>query len=111
MAVTESITRLRATPTGETDRYGNPTYEETPTTIPGAHFAPGGSEELNETGREALTTAPKLYWRNEWPDILPTDRIIARGTTYTVEGDAKEWRGSVVGGLVVQLHAVREGQV
>jgi hypothetical protein len=103
----ESVTRLRRVAAG-TDRYGSPTFTESSTAITGAAFAPGGSVEPVEVGRAAVITSPALYFRST-VDLLATDRVIVRGTTYTVEGDPAVWVSPYTGetrGVSVSLKAV-----
>jgi hypothetical protein len=104
--VGEPVTRRRQEQTGE-DRYGNPVYEFVDTVLAErAGFDPGGSREPVEVGREQVVTTPKLYFRQQWPDLTSSDRVIVRGVEYAIEGDDGDWRspyGSDVGGLVVEL--------
>lgn len=93
----------------DTDRYGKPIYGEVLSDLPPARFAPGGMVEPIEQGREPVVLNPTLYWRKLWPEILPSDRLVVRGDTYTVVGEPADWKGRSVGGLVVQLLAVKDG--
>lgn len=105
----EDVIRLRQEQTG-VDRYGEPIYDETETTIPSAFFAPGGTSEPVMVGAAPVISEPKCYWRREWPDIVETDRLIVRGQTYSVEGFPADWRspnGTGMGGLVVSLRRVK----
>ena len=104
----EPVTRLRRTQSG-TDSYGDPIYTETSTAIAPALFAPGGPQEPLEPGREPVVMAPTLYWPNEWPDVIASDRLTVRGVTFEIVGQPQDWRGTRVGGLTVSLHAVEEG--
>lgn len=100
----EAVTRRRRVQTGE-DRYGAPIYEPVDEVLPGrALFDPGGSREPVEVGREPVVTNPKLFFRNQWPDITSDDVLIVRGREYTVQGDPADWRNERdFGGLVVEL--------
>lgn len=107
----ETVTRIRAGAQTGTDAFGQPVYgPDVETTIDGAMFAPGGSSESVEVGREAVVTAPTLYFRAAWPDIVETDRIRVRGVEYDVDGRPADWRDPFgtdgPGGLVVTLKAV-----
>lgn len=104
----DAVTRLRRVQSG-LDPYGNPVYTETSTALPSARFAPRDVIPSAEPGREPVVTEPTLYWRNQWPDVLPSDRLTVRGVTYAVQTDPADWRGDMVGGLVVKLRNVEEG--
>jgi hypothetical protein len=106
----EVVTRLRRVQDG-TDTYGDPVWSDTPaeTSLPGAWFAPGGTQEPVEVGRAAVISVPTVYFPHSWPDIQPTDQLRVRGVVYEVTGDPADWRSPVesrVGGLVVQLRRV-----
>lgn len=102
------VTRLRRAESGK-DRYGDPVYEETSVELPPALFAPGGASEPVVSGREPVVTEPTVYWRGVWPDVVASDRLVVRGRVYEVVGDPADWRGNLVGGLVVRLMRVEEG--
>lgn len=106
--VGEPVTRVRREQTG-IDRYGNPEYGDVQTVLPErAGFAPGGTSEPVEVGREPVITTPKLYFLRQYPDLRRDDRVIVRGRTYLVDGDQADWIdpfGSIVGGAVVELEA------
>lgn len=104
----DAVTRLRRVADGE-DRYNNPLYTETVTELAPALFAPKDVIPPSEPGREPVVVEPTLYWRNEWPDVVASDRLIVRGKTYNVQSIPADWRGSNVGGLVVKLHASEDG--
>lgn len=104
------VTRLRRQKTGE-DRYGNDLFEEVPTELPPALFAPKDEIPVAEPGRAPVVTVPTLYWRRQWPDVLASDRLTVRGVTYDVQTDPADWRGQFTGGLVVKLRDTREGVV
>lgn len=67
-----------------------------------ALFAPSDTAPATGEASEPVVPAPTLYWFNEWPDVVDTDRIIVRGVTYEVFTNPADWRGGV-GGLVVRL--------
>ena len=102
----EPVTRRRQQQTG-TDRYGNPVYGDVDTVLEErAGFDPGGSREPVEVGRTQTVTTPKLYFRRQFPDLTPSDKVIVRGVIFDIQGDPADWRspyGSDVGGLVVEL--------
>lgn len=107
----ETVTRIRPGAQTGTDAFGQPVYgSDAETDIDGAMFAPGGSSEPVEVGREAVVTAPTLYFRGTWPDIVATDRIRVRGVEFAVDGKPADWRDPFgtggPGGLVVTLKAV-----
>lgn len=107
----ETVIRIRAgAPTGEHDRYGAPILgPDVETPLEGAAFDPGGSREPVEVGRAAVITTPRVFFPEQWPDVVSTDRLRVRGVEYRVTGRPPEWRdpfGSDVGGLVVELEAV-----
>ena len=105
----DAVTRLRRTKSGE-DRYGNPIYSESSTSLPPAMFAPGHDDHRKDPvpGRSAIALTPTLYWHNQWPDVVESDRLTVRGITYEVDGKPADWRGSAVGGLTVTLREVIE---
>lgn len=105
--LTDLVVRLRKEQTGE-DRYGDPVYGDVESPLPGALFAPGGTSEPVGPGREPVVMEPTLYWRNQWPDVVASDRLRVRGRVFEVEGEPAEWRGKRVGGLVVTLRRVEE---
>lgn len=99
---TETVTRLR--PATSDDRYGDTTPgEQAEEDIDGALFAPGGTQEPVQIGREAVIAEPSLYFPRTWPDILATDLMRVRGDVYQVTGFPADWRGVTAGGLVVEL--------
>lgn len=102
----EEVTRRRREVVGE-DRYGDAVYEDVEDVLAErAAFDPGGSIETPQAGRNPVTTKPKLYFRNQWPDLTRDDRVVVRGVEFLVDGDPADWRsphGSGRGGLVVEL--------
>lgn len=115
----ETVTRIRAGASTENDRYGNPIPgEPAETTLRGAFFAPGGTQEPVEAGRTqepveagrtAVITEPEIYFPGSWPDIQPDDRLRIRGDVYEVTGDPADWKSpwaSGLGGLAIRLRKV-----
>lgn len=107
MAWGEPVVRIREQVTGE-DRYGNPVTADVEEPLPNAAFAPEGAPEVTEPGRVVVSQSPTLYWREEWPDVVASDRLRVRGVEYAVDGDPADWRtpwDSGPGGLVVRLRS------
>lgn len=106
----ETVVRIRAGASPGDDRYGNPIPgTDVETSLTGAAFAPGGTLEPVEVGRTPIITTPKVYFRDDDPDLVPTDRLRIRGVIYTVEGHPAVWISpwtSVTRGTVVELKAV-----
>lgn len=102
----EPVIRRRNQQTG-TDRYLDPIYEDVDTLLEErAAFDPGGTVEPVEVGRERVVTTPKLYFREQRPDLTRDDRVVMRGKEYQVDGDPSDWvspYGTSLGGLVVEL--------
>ena len=109
MFAVEPIYRHRRSQTGSDGR-GNPIYKWTRTSLADGLFSPGGTVEPVEPGREPVVTSPTIHWFKMWPDVVASDRIEVRGATYEVIGEPAEWRGTRVGGLVVKLRRVAEGE-
>lgn len=104
----ETVTRLRRVDTGEVDRYGNPVYADDSTDLDGAMFAPGGSVEPAEVGREPVVTTPTLYFTRQ-VDVVSSDQLVVRGDTYQVTGRPATWVSPWTGetmGTVVTLELV-----
>lgn len=106
--MTETVIRRR--PTTAEDRYGNQvpsSWADTPITVIG--LAPTGPDgEVYEPGRQAVVSGLTLY-AEPGTDIDPNDRIVARGTTWEVDGDVGVWDSpySTQGGVVAVLKKVR----
>lgn len=96
------VVRLRRTESG-TDRYGLPIYTTTEADLPKALFAPRHVVPAVEVGRQASIVEPTLYWPDQWPDVVASDRLRVRGRVYEVNAEASDWKGHGVGGLVVVL--------
>lgn len=103
--VTETVTRIRHGAQTGTDAFNVPIYgPDIETDITGALVAPGGSTEVITTaGRVPVVTPTTVYFRDAWPDIVPTDRLRVRGVVYDVAGKPADWRSDGPGGLVVPL--------
>ncbi|QHO91029.1 hypothetical protein CWT12_06455 [Actinomyces sp. 432] len=104
------VVRVRAGP-GTTDRYGERVPgPDTETDLPPALLAPAGASVSGATsepvaaGVTTVLSAPTLYWRRAWPDVLASDRLRVHGTTYRVEGAPARWPS----GLVVTLAAATD---
>lgn len=91
----ETVTRLRA-PYAE-DRYGNPASTRdwalaSELDIPGCSVQPMvGDEVLGD--RDSIAHRWILY-APPGVDVVPTDRISHRGTTYEVQSDIRRWTGA-----------------
>lgn len=88
----ETVTVLARTQTG-VDRYGKPVYgwPGPGVEVAGCAVAPRSSEEPTEVGRQAVITGLQVYLP-PGTEIAPSDRLVVRGETFEVEGDAGEWR-------------------
>lgn len=96
------VTRLRSTPAG-LDQWGDPVPGPwVETALPDALFAPGGTSEPVQPGTAAVVSTPTVYWRGQWPDIGPADRLSVDGTVWQVEGRPARWPL----GMAVTLKAV-----
>lgn len=97
----ERVTRIRAVPTGHTDRYGKPATSDVETPLPPALFAPASSSEPVAVGRAQVNTADTLYWRVSVP-LTAADRVRVRGRVREVDGEPAVWRraGRTVGVVV-----------
>lgn len=105
----DEVTRLRREQVG-VDRYNNPVYETAESVLPElALFAPKDVIPAVEVGRSPVVTEPTLYWLEAWPDVRADDRLRVRGVEYEVAAVPADWRGRMVGGLVVKLRDSTEG--
>ena len=104
----EPVTRIRRTETGR-DRYNQPIYDTVEQALPLALFAPKHLVPAVEVGRQPVVVEPTLYWANQWPDVVETDRLRVRGREYEVLAQPAEWRGHGAGGLTVVLRDITEG--
>lgn len=109
-----TVTVWRRSQTG-TDRRGEPVFERRPHTEPGALFAPtgaGSNGDVVDVDRQAAVSAPTLYFRGRFPDILPDDEVDVYGQRMVVVGRPERWHdptGMGVEGTVVRLLHVEEG--
>lgn len=95
----ETVTRLRATASanpysGESDSLDWNDPDEL--TITGVAVEPTSTRELPEVGSDTLTIDFRLYVPYQ-ADILPQDRLVVRGDTYSVEGSRLDWRNPYTG--------------
>ncbi|MET0490363.1 MAG: hypothetical protein ABW143_09025 [Acidimicrobiales bacterium] len=108
--VGETIVRLRAGASTDEDRYGDPLpSDDVRTPITGAMFDPGGTREPAEVGRQPVITTPKLYFRDQEPNLSAGDRVEVRGLVFDIEGDLAVWVNPWTGrteGTVVELKRV-----
>lgn len=81
-----TVTVIRS---GGRDNFGNP-EPVTRHQIPGCLVAPRGSEEGANTFANTVITGAELF-TPAGADVLATDRIIARGVTYDVDGEVGDW--------------------
>lgn len=103
--MSDAVIRLRKVQSG-VDRYRKPIYIEASFDLPPGLLDPGGSTEPVEVGRTPVVTSPSCYWRNLWPDVVKSDRLIVRNRTFEVIGVPADWQsahGGAIGGLVVEL--------
>lgn len=106
--VGETVTILSRTE-GGVDRYGKPTYTwpAPGTAVPSVIVAPGTSTEGNEAIRKDVDTACTLYQLPYDVTVGPYDRVIVRGVTWQVDGDAERWsNGTWQPGSVLALKKV-----
>ncbi|WP_160159503.1 hypothetical protein [Actinomyces culturomici] len=96
------ITRVRDSE-ATVDQYGEP-VPGAPVSedLPPGLFAPGGTSEPVAAGTDPVVSQPTVYWRGEFPDVDPADRLVIDGRTYEVDGKPGRWPL----GLVVQLRLV-----
>jgi hypothetical protein len=75
------------------DAYGNETATYgAAVTLTGVYgFDPGSSSEPRLAGQQRVIVEPTLYGPYDMP-FLSRDRVIVRGQTYEVEGEARQWR-------------------
>lgn len=94
---------------GTADAHGNSTDTyAADVAIPGCAFDPGGTADLADTSRRGVETKPTLY-APAGTVVGSQDRIIVRGLTYEVAGDAADWRSPFTNwhaGVVIPLRRV-----
>lgn len=74
---------------GGRDTFGN-TTPATRHDIPGCLIAPRGSDEGSVSFANTVVTGAELFTPPA-ADLRPSDRVIARGVTYDVEGEVGDW--------------------
>lgn len=95
---TEAVTVVRPPGRG---KFGDPAAgDATEFALGGALFAPGSSTEDHNAANSVDTDATLYLQGNTDTDVLPTDRIRARGVMYEVVGEPAVWAGF---GTVIQL--------
>lgn len=108
----ETVTRQRAA--AATDPYSDDDTDldwSDPDELPidGVAVAPGPSLESAEAGRTRLDVDLTLYLPFG-ADVLPLDRVVVRGDTYSVEGSRDDWHNPFTGldaGSVVEVRRVK----
>ena len=108
----ESITVRRQVKVPDDSGFGQDYEEWQEETWEGVAFAPGTSTETLADGSTRVETKATIYDpQGRVPDVR--DRIVARGTTYGVDGDASGmWHHPMSGwdaGSVITLKAVTGG--
>lgn len=103
----ETVIRKRSTG-GGVDDYGDPipgTTTEVP--IHGCLVSPRESSELTSNGRAGVIIGLTVYAPPS-ADVVSTDQVIVRGTTYNVEGEPGLWASPFTGprGLQFALERV-----
>jgi hypothetical protein len=95
----EMIERLRA-PLVSDPYSGQPTTRDwanaTSATLEGFALDPGGSQETRTVSREQITTTPTLYGPYG-ADLVAADRVVVRGVTWEISGNAADWRSPFTG--------------
>jgi len=105
----EVVQRIPYEGAGE-DAYGNEiaAYGAAVTLVGVYGFDPGSSSEPRIAGQQRVIVEPTLYGPFDMP-LLPQDRVVVRGLTYEVEGEARRWRhiwSNREAGAVVSLRRV-----
>lgn len=93
----ETITVLR--PSTTTDRYGNTVADwdtATRTDVELCALAPRTSPEDLSNGRQGVIIGMTLYAPAD-ADLRPSDRVLARGETFEVDGHPETWRNPYTG--------------
>lgn len=93
----ETITIQRAGIT--TDRYGNEVADwtnPTETTVAGCALAPRTEDESRANARQGVIIGLTLY-APPGTDLRATDRIVARGETFEVDGFPGDWANPFTG--------------
>lgn len=74
---------------GGRDNFGN-VEPVTSHQVAGCLLAPRGSDEGANTFANTVITGAELF-TPPGADLLPSDRVVARGVTYDVEGEVGDW--------------------
>jgi hypothetical protein len=99
-----TVTVVQRTVAGRND-YGNATYTESRTDVPGCLVAWSGSTE-DQDNADRLTDSATVYdMGHQWP-VGAVDRVEIAGQSWEVDGEPARWQGQI-GGIVVQLRRVR----
>lgn len=99
-----TVTVIRRAASGRDD-YGNATYSETRTDIPGCLVAWTGSQEDQDSADRMTDSATVYDMASLWP-VDAADRVEIAGASWEVDGTPQRWPGAI-GGIVVQLRKVR----
>lgn len=99
-----TVTVIQRVP-GARDEYGNTTWTEERTDVPGCLVAWTGSAEDQNAGDRVTDSATVYDVRNGWPADAAVSRVEIGGTSWEIDGDVAVWPGSI-GGTVVQLRKV-----
>lgn len=96
-APTEPVTILRpGAATGEFDTQGNPIIgPDVEVVSTGWRVAPRSSDESALPAGQSVVTGLTLYNLAQ-VDVLSSDRMVARGETWAVDGDVARWFNGVV---------------
>ena len=104
----QTVIRLRGV-LGE-DEYGNQIIDWTSPdqeVIPGCSVQPDPAAEYTDTREEVLTRW--RFWGPATADILHTDRILAAGVMYIVDGSVQTWSQLGLAHTTCLLRALEEG--
>lgn len=104
----ETILIRRTVDDGE-DSQGNPTHTTTETPVEHCAFAPtGSSEDVATFGTRAITGG--TVYAPTGTEFLPSDVLVIRGMTFTVDGESGQWTNPFSGtGRGVEV-AVKRGK-
>jgi hypothetical protein len=99
-----TVTVVRRVPAGR-NAYGNATYDEVRTDVPGCLVAWGGSTEDTDDADRTTDTATVYDTSALWPTEA-TNRVEIAGERWEVDGTPQRWPGAI-GGTVINLRKVR----
>ena len=94
----ETVTIVRA-PVGATDDYGNPVDDwegASQTVVTECALAPRSEPESGGPDNPAVLIGFQLY-APPGTDIRPTDRVLARGEVFEVDGISAQWANPFTG--------------